>query len=715
MKRLILYIALLSGLLGTACSTNDDTPGSDGRTGTLTLNISATRTQDDNSYDPLQHLTVRIYTNGGDLVRKYTSEEGIPARLELLADNYRVAVEAGESAAASFTKRLYKGEQTLPVRAGKMTESKVVCKPANTIVEVKFDASVTDNFQAGYFAWISGDDQFDEQAAADGSVPALKFTAEGTGYYTLPEGTTTLAWMFRGTHSSRGKVEQTDILTDVKAGGKYILTFKYSPDLPGYIGCFTISVDPSTDDQEDNIPFIPDPTILGDGFDPEVVQPYTAGSKTYNLRTFVQIETLTVKVDGQEYNALDGTAPGITLAPVDKYNHTLTLSDAFFAGRSGGDHAVEINVVDKNQGTESLSTTYRLEGLVPVTETDYSLWSNTVTLRAVSFAQSPSIQFGLRGEGGAWQTLTGVSQGEGIYTATYAPEWESKTAADWSTPSEVLPYTRIKAGTGISAGNRYDYKATIDGQEHNAQFSTEAGAAMTDGSLEVWRSAQQFPGSGTNYTFWGSGYNSFAKDLCTRNDTMEGRVGTYCAKLTATYNTLAKVPAPGNLFTGDFAISLVPMGGNVSFGKTFAYNARPKAIKFKYHATLGTVDYNLHNGKIPVGELDKARVFVCIVDWSAQQKVFAGTKAPTGTWDPETQSSAANGPIVGYASKFIEETTPGDAMVEVVVPMNYYQNTATPPQGKYNIVISCSSSAYGDYMDACTKNVMYIDNFEWVY
>ena len=239
---------------------------------------------------------------------------------------------------------------------------------------------------------------------------------------------------------------------------------------------------------------------------------------------------------------------------------------------------------------------------------------------------------------------------------------------------------------------------------------------MTDGSLEAWRSAQQFPGSGTHYTFWGSGYNPFAKELCTRDEAMPGRVGTYCAKLSATYNTLAKVPAPGNLFTGDFAIQVLGgMGGNVSFGKKFAYNARPRAVRFKYHATIGEVNYNLHGGKIPVGEMDKARIFVCIVDWTAQQKVFAGTKAPTGTWDPETQTEAANGPIIGYASKFIEETTQGDEMVEVILPINYSQDTAAAPDGKYNIVVSCSTSAYGDYMDACTTNVMYVDDFEWVY
>lgn len=82
------------------------------------------------------------------------------------------------------------------------------------------------------------------------------------------------------------------------------------------------------------------------------------------------------------------------------------------------------------------------------------------------------------------------------------PKWEDKTEADWSTPNTVLPYSRIKDGTGISAGNTYEYKATINGAEHTGQFTTQAGNAMTDGSLETWRSDKQFPGSGTKYTFW---------------------------------------------------------------------------------------------------------------------------------------------------------------------------------------------------------------------
>lgn len=715
MKRHITYIAmLLTALTGASCS-QDETPAGDGRTGVMAMTISTSRAEDNGEYDPLQYQKVYIYNSEGGLLRKYAAKDDIPERLELLSGTYRVAVEAGEQVPADFSKRFYKGEETFTVKPGETTHAEVVCKIANTVVEVKFDASIVENLDPGYFVWIAGTDKFDEAEAESSAVPALKFTDEGTGYYTLPAGTTSLAWMFRGTHTSGKQVEMENTLTEVKAGGKYVFTFRYSPDLPGYIDALLIRVDTETEDKDDKIIFSPDPALLTEGFDNDEVQKYTSGEKKYRIMAFAELKKFTVSVGDDSYDLLTGTHEGISFTPTDKYNTELTLSDAFFAGLAGGDHAVTIHVEDANGGSNEISTTYRLQGLVPVTEKSYDLWANTVTLQVVDFTRSANVTFGLCGSDGQWKYLTGTSQGDDFISATYAPEWENKTEADWSTPNTVLPYSRIKDGTGISAGNTYDYKATINGAEHTGQFTTQAGNAMTDGSLEMWRSDKQFPGSGTKYTFWGSGYNSFAKDLCTRDDTMPGRVGSYCAKLTATYNTLAKVPAPGNLFTGDFGISLVPMGGNVSFGKNFTYNARPKAIKFKYHATIGLVDYNLHEGKIPVGEMDKARVFVCIVDWSAQQKVFAGTKAPTGTWDPETQTEAANGPIIGYASKFIDETTPGDEMVEITMPINYYQNTAVAPQGKFNIAVSCATSAYGDFMDACTTNVMYIDDFEWVY
>ena len=70
------------------------------------MNISTTRAEADAEYDPKDHLVARIYNSRNELIRKYTSETFVK-QLELIAGEYRIAVEAGEAVPASFTKRFW--------------------------------------------------------------------------------------------------------------------------------------------------------------------------------------------------------------------------------------------------------------------------------------------------------------------------------------------------------------------------------------------------------------------------------------------------------------------------------------------------------------------------------------------------------------------------------------------------------------------------------
>ncbi len=63
---------------------------------------------------------------------------------------------------------------------------------------------------------------------------------------------------------------------------------------------------------------------------------------------------------------------------------------------------------------------------------------------------------------------------------------------------------------------------------------------------------------------------------------------------------------------------------------------------------------------------------------------------------------------------FIEGPSAGGTMIEATLPLNFYDKQAKP-SGAYSLVISCSTSAYGDFMAGCSSNVMYVDDFEWVY
>ena len=215
-------------------------------------------------------------------------------------------------------------------------------------------------------------------------------------------------------------------------------------------------------------------------------------------------------------------------------------------------------------------------------------------------------------------------------------------------------------------------------------------------------------------SFWSSGNNTMTKTLCTSTDVKFGKSAP-AAKLTST-NML--VLAAGNLFTGEFAYK--SFTGTVQFGQTYAFTARPSAMKVKYHAHVGTVDKVRTSGDIcpyiKKGDPDMARIFVAIVDWNAPHEVVSGMTTTTGAWDPEKGiDNVSEGKILGYGSLWITQSTEGEDMQDAELDIVWYDHETRPAEGNYSLVISCACNAYGDYFTGCSKNVMYVDDFEWVY
>ena len=155
--------------------------------------------------------------------------------------------------------------------------------------------------------------------------------------------------------------------------------------------------------------------------------------------------------------------------------------------------------------------------------------------------------------------------------------------------------------------------------------------------------------------------------------------------------------------------------GVVEFGQPYTWTARPSGMKVKYHATVGIVNQAKHSGApIGKGDQDKARIFVAIVDWNARHRVASGTGAPTGTWDPTETTATDEGQdhrLRFAVHRPFDRRRPDDRNHTAARFLRH----AGPSSGKYSIVISCSTSAYGDFMVGCTTNTMYVDDFEWVY
>ena len=366
MKKYITAALLFCAALTAACSKETAGSADTGDTGALEMRVSATRAEADGEYDPLQRLAVRIYRASGELLRQYTAET-LPSRLELLAGEYRVEVDAGEAVPASFTKRFYKGEKTFTVAAGQTTVAEVECKRQNVVAEVKFDATVSAAFGENFHAWVVAADAFDEGQVQQGGVPALNYTADGTGYFTMPEGATTLTTRFEGTHPDRGVIVREARFEGVQTGGKYSVSFRFSKDLPGFIECFVVKVDTSTDDYDDTFPFSPEPSIESDGFDmdqPQDFIPGTTAPKRYMITTMAAVKSVVIGIGDDSYEALNGTTEGVEVTRESDLSLTVTLSDAFFAGRPGGSHPVSIRVTDSAGAEATAISEYRLQGLL---------------------------------------------------------------------------------------------------------------------------------------------------------------------------------------------------------------------------------------------------------------------------------------------------------------------------------------------------------------
>ena len=381
--------------------------------------------------------------------------------------------------------------------------------------------------------------------------------------------------------------------------------------------------------------------------------------------------------------------------------------------------------VTDNAGQETVITLKYVKTVAsPITyNNDADLWANTAsfTLNIPADATSVSVQYKKSTASDTeWQTaeITGNNT-----KAEIKPDWGTQfTAADWTTPNSVQPFWRITEGTGVFANNTYDYKLTVDGTEYKGQFTTKTDQIIPEGNMEntalpcfILQDASK-----TSET-WGSGNNKVLSAcwLCQQADGNSGK----CAYLTSgTQNTyvFGKLLTAGNLFFGQFTQN--GTGGDVRFGQIYPWKSRPSAMRVSYKAEVDNVDYvnTTTTVNIPKNSPDKARIFVAVVDWTGPHTVTSTLEVKSGlpatvigSWDPETTTDPGEGKIIGYGSLWIEKGKTDWQTIDI--PINYYDKTAKPTDGKYSLVISCACNAYGEFFNGCSANKLWVDDFEWVY
>lgn len=254
------YIILASVLLFGAVSCVKNNLMEYKGVGTLSMDMSISQqTKSMSQEDLLATATVKIYkADFSGLVRSYNYSE-IPTPFYLVADSYRVDVEAGEvvaqnPAVASWENKSYKGSKEFTITAGNVTNVEVVAKVNNAITQVTFDQTVAENFNEGYTLSIGLDPETQLVYDASNSGAEGYFIVAG-----LDEPSFT--WTFSGVLAKDGSsFTKSGVINEVLPGKIYKMSPVYTIKDGDLV--FSLLVDYTTDIVDDVIIFDPVSTGL---------------------------------------------------------------------------------------------------------------------------------------------------------------------------------------------------------------------------------------------------------------------------------------------------------------------------------------------------------------------------------------------------------------------------------------------------------------------
>lgn len=374
--------------------------------------------------------------------------------------------------------------------------------------------------------------------------------------------------------------------------------------------------------------------------------------------------------------------------------------------KAGSEHTFEITVSDLMGQSTTQKLVFKMPNAPSATyKDDADLWANTASfvINDVPEDQKENTTFEYRIKGEEkWNAVIPTINEDGTLTAKIEPK-STKSL----NPNNFDIYT-FDPKIGIFAKNIYEYQLKVDGSVLSPGEFTPKG--FNGDEIPLFESASScFTKKNETTLSWGSGNNTYASELCTY-DKESG-----AAKMKAVKPLAVVKLAPGNLFTGTFKFNGALSGtGTVAFGQKTTYTARPTAIKLWYKSKIGTVTSEGSTTVIPVGNQDEASIVACIVDWNTRLETTAGKGSPKGVWNPVSKDGlTADKTIIAYGTKYISETV--SDMTELIIPLNYYDIDAAAPTANYNLVISCSTSRYGDYLNGSKDNELYVKDFEWVY
>lgn len=171
--------------------------------------------------------------------------------------------------------------------------------------------------------------------------------------------------------------------------------------------------------------------------------------------------------------------------------------------------------------------------------------------------------------------------------------------------------------------------------------------------------------------------------------------GKAAAKLSG--KKVAGTFCPGNLYTGHFVKVVKFSSADIYLGTPFM--GRPVSLSGYFHYQPGIIDCAKGDYKDRKGTLDKGSIDITLADWSSPHHLEV---------KGEGQDQEKDSHIIGKGTLVLDERTPG--YVHFEIPIEYLNNRVP----NY-ILISISTSLYGEFFTGSSKSVLYVDEFKLNY
>lgn len=748
MKTIIKYIILPGAVLGATAllqSCAMEAPFGEGGEGSLSINTEINgetkQTRAENNLDNAEYLQtlqdkcVVFIENSRGVMRKYKGLSNIPASIKLSSGQYVCNAWTGDSVAASFDSKFYRGQQAFEITENANTSVSMKCNIANVVVSIDAASVAETGLKNPKITFTSsrGSLEFDETMFAESKGYFMIPSKEDAKNYTAENRTITVK--IEGTTEDGQAYSKEHKIENVERAHEYQIAL--SADQPsinegGVLIQLVIKDIPIIDD---TVEIFPAPIVKGYGFD--IAEQLINTDRTFNDQKLYICEykgTKSVMVsfsdnftDMTEGDLLNNTyveqlsAKGITVerqnskdaeSGVDVYEIYVTFPAAFLNAlpSSSTQYTVAITATDSRNlvTAASLRIANSNDAIEKIDDVIADPAPDTETNPMAVLATKATLTGTLYNADAARYGFKYRKAGESVWNeavATGANGAPRRTRANKGTAYSVTL-------SGLEAGTTYEYKAFADDFEStNIQtFTTESKYIIPNASMEEWSTYLNgnknivFPGLGSEPTVWDSGNEGAALASETISDKSSDmkHSGSYSARLESKYVFNLKMAA-GNVFLGDF-VKIDGMDGVLSLGRPYNGSHPAKLRVWANYRPSSDMKGTGVSNYLPDG-IDNGQIYVALTDEPIEIRTNKNNQKLFSTDDPHVLAYGQ----VTWTANF----GPDGDLEQVEIPIEYFDRAYTTKAT--HLVVTCCASKFGDFYVGGKGSVLYLDDFELVY